>query len=198
MPWHLSGTMYNPCSCKIGCPCALGEMEADQGWCSAIIVWDIQSGDIDGVSLNGTRVAMAADWPAGFLGGNGTGRMYFDPSLSAQQRPALEAVMSGSRGGMPDDVFKALVPNVLPAQTAAISIQKNGDTTTITIGDYGQAVVTPRRGASGEVTRLMHGAAAIRENVVWGDGRGTAWHDPDLRRWESLGHGEMSEFDWSA
>ncbi|MBV9453252.1 MAG: DUF1326 domain-containing protein [Rubrobacter sp.] len=45
-------------------------------------LYDIQSGEIDGVDVSGTKVALVADWPSGFLAGNGTGRLYFDPSGS--------------------------------------------------------------------------------------------------------------------
>jgi hypothetical protein len=173
-------------------------MEGDQGWCSAVLVIEIRDGNADGVNLGGTKVALAADWPSGFLAGNGTGRLYLDEGLTEQQRGALEGVLSGSQGGMPADVLKALVPNMLPSRVAPITINKDGDDVQITVGGFGEAVVKPRKGPTGELTRLMHGAAAIRENVIWGDGKGTNWRDPDLRQWQSLGHGEMSELSWSA
>jgi len=196
MPWRISGTLYSPCSCKVGCPCLLGELEADQGWCSGVIVFDIRSGDVDGTDVGGTKVVLAADWPGGFLGGNGTGRIYFDGALSQQQRAALEPVLTGQRGGTPEAIGSA-VPKILPSKEASIRVQAGADETRITVGDFGVAVVKPLRGASGEITKVLHAAAAFREEVILAKGTGTYWHDPEMRQWESAGHGEQSEFDWS-
>ncbi len=137
-----------------------------------------------------------ADWPSGFLGGRGTGRVYFDSALSPQQRAAQEPVVTGQRGGTPE-IIGALVPKVLPSRHAPIKLQTGPEETRITVGDFGQAVVKPLRAPSGEITRLLNGAATFREDIILAKGIGTYWQDPDLRRWESAGHGEQSEFDWS-
>ena len=96
MAWHITGTDLGPCSCDLGCPCILGAMEGDRGWCSAVRLYDIRSVDIDGVDVSGTRVALVADWPSGFLDGSGTGRLCFDPSVSQEQRDALESLIKAS------------------------------------------------------------------------------------------------------
>ena len=76
MAWRITGTYYAPCSCNVGCPCTLGELEADRGWCSGTLVFDIQGGNVDGTNVGGTKVAVVGDWPSGFLAGNGTSRLY--------------------------------------------------------------------------------------------------------------------------
>ena len=73
MAWHITGTDLGPCSCDLGCPCILGATEGDRGWCSAVRLYHIRSGEIDGVDVSGSKVALVADWPSGFLAGNGTG-----------------------------------------------------------------------------------------------------------------------------
>ena len=41
MAWNLSGRGLEICSCKTFCPCWLtADVEPDQGWCSAVLVWD--------------------------------------------------------------------------------------------------------------------------------------------------------------
>src|SRR5215218_1686756 len=89
MAWHITGTDLGPCSCDIGCPCILGEMEGDRGWCSAVRLYDIHSGEVDGIDVSGTRVALVADWPSGFLAGNGTGRLYFATRASLRSSGML-------------------------------------------------------------------------------------------------------------
>jgi hypothetical protein len=197
MAWHITGTDLGPCSCDVGCPCILGEMEGDRGWCSAVRLYDIQRGDIDGIDVSGTKVALVADWPSGFLAGNGTGRLYFDLDVSQEQRGALEVVLTGQRGGV-FEVIAALVPNFLPSAEAPINIVLGEEETRATVGEVGEVVVKPLRGPQGDFTRLLHGAAAFRDDLILADGRGTHFHDPELREWESGGHGERVDFDWSA
>jgi hypothetical protein len=198
MAWHIIGTDLGPCSCDLGCPCILGAMEGDRGWCSAVRLYNIRSGDIDGVDVSGTKIALIADWPSGFLAGNGTGRLYFDPDVSQEQRQALEALITGQLGGV-FEVIGALIPNFLPSREASITIQVDEEgTTRAKVGDIGAVVVKPLRGPQGDVTRLLHGAAAFRDDLVLADGTGTRFHDPELREWASGGHGEQVDFDWRA
>ena len=197
MAWHITGTDLGPCSCDIGCPCILGELEGDRGWCSAVRLYDIQSGNVDGTDVGGTKVALVADWPSGFLAGNGTGRLYFDPGVSVAQQAALESLIKGERGGV-FEVIGALVPNFLPSKEAPIRIQVDQEgTTQAVVGDIGALVIKPLRGPHGDFTRLLHGAAAFRDDLILADGRGTRFHDPEMRDWQSGGHGERVDFDWS-
>lgn len=197
MAWRITGTYYAPCSCNVGCPCTLGELQADQGWCSGGLTMDIRSGNIDGVNVGGTKVSLNVDWPAGMLSGDGTGRLYFDPAVSQQQRAALEAVLTGKRGGV-FEAIGALVPSIRPSKEARINIQKDSeDVTRITVGDFGELVVKPLRGANGQPTRLLNAAAAFREEINLADGRGSRWRDPDMKPWDSAGHAEYTDFDWT-
>ena len=151
MAWHITGIDLGPCSCDIGCPCILGEMEGDRGWCSAVRLYDIHSGEVDGIDVSGTKVALVADWPSGFLAGNGTGRLYFDPSVSQEQRDALEAVISGQRGGV-FEVIGSLIPNFLPSKEAPIDIEAGDEQTRATVADVGELVVTPLVGPQGKMS----------------------------------------------
>jgi hypothetical protein len=60
MAWHITGTDLGPCSCDVGCPCILGEMEGDRGWCSAVRLYDIHSGDVDGIDVVGSTSTRAS------------------------------------------------------------------------------------------------------------------------------------------
>jgi len=197
MPWRMVGTYYSPCSCNVGCPCDLGEMEGDRGWCSGVLVYEIQQGNADGTNLTGTRVVFAGDWPKGFLAGNGTARLYFDQGVNAQQQMALEDILGGKRGGVFEPIA-SLITNTLPSKKTSIRIQKGQNETRITVGEFGELVVKPLVGAAGEPTRLLNGAAAFRSDIILAKGTGSRWQDPEMRRWESGGHAEIAEFDWSA
>ena len=117
--------------------------------------------------------------------------------LVSPYRATLEPLFKGQRGGV-YEVVGQLVKQWLPTQEAPIDIQSGPDETRITVGKIGVAVAKPLRGATGELTRLLHGAAAFRDNIGLANGKGTSWRDPDMRQWDSMGHAEITEFDWSA
>jgi hypothetical protein len=198
MAWKISGTYAAPCSCGVGCPCLLGEMEGDQegGWCSGILAIEVSSGESDGVDLSGTKAVALADWPKGFLAGDGTGRVYVDEAASDEQAQALADIILGKKGGSLEPMA-TLIPKTLDTKRAAISFDMGGDTKRISLGDIGEAVFEPLKGPTGEPTRVMHGAAAFRDEVMLGKGTETHFHDPDMRDWQSLGHAEFAEVEWS-
>src|SRR5438270_8360335 len=119
MPWQITGRYMAPCSCDIGCPCLLGALDGDRGWCSGVLGLNIVAGNVDDVDVGGVSVVLVADWPRGFLSGDGTGRVYFDPSVSNDQVAALEPVLGGQKGGV-FEAIGALVPAMLPTKRAAI------------------------------------------------------------------------------
>ena len=198
MAWKISGTYYAPCSCSVGCPCLLGEMEGDQegGWCSGMVAVDVSSGESDGVDLSGTKAVAIADWPKGFLAGDGTGRVYVDEGASEEQARELEAILTGQKGGTLEPMGQ-LITKFLDSKRALISFDTSGDTRRISVGDIGEAVFEPLKGPTGEPTRVLHGAAAYRDEVTLGKGTETRFHDPDLRDWQSLGHAEFADVEWS-
>jgi hypothetical protein len=161
MAWRMTGTYYAPCSCNVGCPCNFGELEADQGWCSAALVFDVRSGEVDGTNVSNTKAALAADFPSGYLAGNGTGRLYFDPEVSQEQRSALESVFSGQQGGV-FEVLSGLIPEMKPSREAPINIQASEEATRAKVGDFGAIVVAPLRDPEGNI---KIGRASCRERV---------------------------------
>ena len=107
---------------------------------------------------------------------------------------ALETVLSDQRGGV-FEAIGSLAPTILPSKEARINIQPRPAEIRMTVGDFGMLMVKPLKGATGEYTR--HGAAAFRDNIILANGTGSYWRDPDIRQWESGGHAEQADFDWS-
>jgi hypothetical protein len=194
--YRLTGSYYAPCSCEIGCPCNFGAPEGDDGYCSAALAVDIKSGAIDDVDVSGVVVTMAVDWPKGFVSGDGTGRIYFDPSTSGEQREALERALTGKAGGDLEGLG-AVIPNWLPPSEASIEFEGSDGGARFKVGDVGEGAVEPIRNEAGEITRLLAGPVAFAEETMFGKGDGTHWSDPDMKKWESRGHGEGGEIDWS-
>ena len=196
MAYNLKGTYYVACSCKVGCPCIWGEPEGDDGYCDAQMTIDIGSGDIDGVDVSGVTTVFSANWPKGFVSGDGKGRMYFDPSTSGEQRDALARAFAGKEGGDLEDLG-GVISSWLDAGEASIDLDTSNGTTRVKVGDVGEVVVEPMRNPEGEITRAVALPVAFAPETVLARGNGTRWTDPDLKEWESRGYAEQADFDWS-
>ena len=199
MAWELSGQVLESCTCSMVCPCTFGPATPTKGWCGGALVFDIQAGTSDGVSLAGTRTALAFDLPGDFVSGNGTGRLYVDESASADQRRELEAIFGGQKGG----AFAALggvLTKVLPVVTAKIEVS-SGDNASAKVGNVGQITLKNVKTEDGKQTTLVNGplnAAFGMESSDLARGDGSTWSDPDLRAWESGGTGSISRFSLKA
>lgn len=197
MPWHITGQLIEACSCKAACPCVLGSAEPDQGWCSGALTFAVQEGESDGVNLAGRTVVFLIDLPNDFASGNGTVRLYIDDAADARQHQELEAIFTGKKGG-PGEVLSSLVGTWLPTQSAAIRIEGD-DNPSITVGTIGNVQLQRIRDEAGHATALLNapvlGAIQVeRADLARGDG--SRFADPEMRQWESGGHGSLSPFSW--
>jgi len=198
MAWKLSGHMLETCSCNMACPCLFGPAKPDQGWCSGALVFDIQQGNSDGVSLNGTKVVFAVDLPGDFLGGNGTGRLYIDEGANPDQRRELDAIFTGKRGGA-FEMLNSLMTKWLPAEVVKTEIAR--DQSSVKVGSVGQLKLQLLKTEDGRQTTLQHapvivGFGVTSSNLARGDG--SQWSDPQMRQWTSGGTGSISAFTLSA
>ena len=197
MAWHMTGQLIEACSCRSACPCVLGPAEPDQGWCSGALTFAIQQGESDGVKLAGRRVVWLVDLPKDFASGNGTVRIYIDDGADAQQRRELEAIFTGKKGG-PGGVLGTLVAKWLPTQTAKITIDE-GNNPSVTVGTVGEVKLQRINDEAGHTAKLLYapvlGAIQV-ESADLARGDGSHFADPDMRRWQSGGHGSISPFSW--
>lgn len=199
MAWSMSGQSYESCSCKMVCRCTLGPTEPDQVWCSGFQVFSIERGDADGVDLAGLNAAIAIDLPGDFFGGIDLARLYVDESATGEQQAALEAIFTGTQGGV-WGALSGAIKQWLPAKRAKISIDA-GDKVAITIGDTGRLVLEPVLAPNGKPARLLDApvmAAFEFDDVAIANGTGSGSKDPEMRAWDSLGHATMTPFKWAA
>jgi len=101
MPWRLEGTYFENCPCDMVCPCTTSglTMPADAERCRVVLVYHIDSGEVDGVDVSGLTVAMLADTPRVMADGNWRVRMFMDAAASEEQADKLGAVFFGQLGG---------------------------------------------------------------------------------------------------
>lgn len=197
MGYTLKGTWHESCSCKSVCRCNFGPAEPDQTWCSAVLGFDIESGECNGVNLDGTKVVFQGELPGDFTGGIDKVKLYLDESATQEQRDELEAIFQGQRGGVWEGVA-GMIKEFLPSQTVKIEVS-GGDTPTIKAGDHISFTLTPMKTEDGKqtvVTNSPVAAAFATDTQLLAVAEGSA-SDPDLRSWETLGYGATVPFNWS-
>ena len=71
MAWSIEGNYFENCSCEVPCPCTVSlDLGADHDRCNAFLVFDIESGEVEGVDVSGLTVAAMGDTPKVMSEGN--------------------------------------------------------------------------------------------------------------------------------
>ena len=71
MPWNLTGSYVETCSCELMCPCNLSfDHGATYDFCRVTLVFNIREGQIEGTDIAGLKVAAIADTPKVMTEGN--------------------------------------------------------------------------------------------------------------------------------
>lgn len=198
MAWNLSGRGLEICSCKIFCPCWLTpEAEPDEGWCSAVLAWDCNDGQSEGVDLSGSRFAVVADWPENFHKGGGKARLYIDSSTNEAQQAEIRGIFDGEKEGPIPALWGAVIEEWLPS--SVVSIGMDWDQKSIAVGEVGKATMTSLTDPNGIQTHIFNSLSQValginRLDIMSIDG--SSWADPDLRNWRAA-DGVHFDFDWA-
>jgi hypothetical protein len=100
MAWKLEGNYFENCSCDVPCPCAVSlEFGADRERCNALLVFEVEGGDVDGVDVGGVTVAAMIDTPKVMSEGNWRLGMLVDDRASDEQAERLGAVFVAGWAG---------------------------------------------------------------------------------------------------
>ncbi|MFO1311334.1 MAG: DUF1326 domain-containing protein [Burkholderiales bacterium] len=152
MPYHLEASLVELCTCRVLCPCWIGE-DPDYGTCDKVVAWRIDRGEIDGLDVGGLAVAMVARVPGNALRGNWKAVLFLDERASEDQAHALHEVFTGKRGGTLAQHAR-LVTDIVAVQSAAIAFEARCGEGRVKVGDVAHAEFEPFRNASGAATRL--------------------------------------------
>ena len=93
-PWEIHAVLVANCNCAYGCPCQFDALPT-YGTCEAADGFKIEKGFYGGVSLDGLNVGMLAKWPGPIHEGNGERLIIISDQANAEQRIALEKIVSG-------------------------------------------------------------------------------------------------------
>jgi hypothetical protein len=135
MAWNLTGSYIETCSCELMCPCNLSfDHGAIYDYCRVTLVFVIKKGDVEGIDIAGRTVAIIADTPKVMTDGNWRLGVFVDDGADDEQFDKLVKVFSGQLGG-PMAALTPLVGEVLGAERAPITIQEDGVTHSVRIGN---------------------------------------------------------------
>ena len=134
LPWSISGTYLEACSCVPICPHRridgrLGGRPT-YGVCKGAISWQIERGHAGDVQLSGLRVALAHTHDADEPGSPWSFLLFLHDGGDERQREALEQIFLGRLGGIPQKQFPwvARSSNPLAVRTVKIEIDhERGD-----------------------------------------------------------------------
>ena len=127
--WYVKGKSFGNCNCDYGCPCQFNALPTN-GDCQAAECFVIEEGRFDNVKLDGVPAVGLYKWPGPVHEGNGTMQIVIDESASAEQRAAIEKIMTGQdtkEMGTMWWVYSAMCPNKLPTLYRAIEFDVDVD-----------------------------------------------------------------------
>jgi hypothetical protein len=151
--YQFQGTLLEACNCDVLCPCWIGE-DPDNGTCSSVVAYHLDSGKIKGVDVSGLTLANVVFIPGNVLAGNWKAHLFVDDRASDEQLDAIVAAFSGQLGGPLADLAQ-LIGEVLGVSRAPISHEVVEGRGKLTVGDGTViAEMEPYRGPDGSITTL--------------------------------------------
>ncbi len=152
MAYQMEGRLLEVCTCKILCPCWVGE-DPDFGTCDGVLAWHVDKGTVDGTDVSDRTFVILAHIPGNILQGNWRVRVYVDDAATPEQKDALLNLWTGKLGGPVADLAK-LVGEVVSVEQAPITFEVRGVNGTLKVGKAIEADLQPFQGATGQATAM--------------------------------------------
>lgn len=155
--WSISGRYFENCTCEVVCPCTASmSLGADYDRCQVILVFHVDSGEVDGVDVGGLTVAAVADTPKVMTDGDWRLGLLVDSAASEEQSAKLGAVFAGELGG-PMAGLAPLVGELLGVERVPMTFESSAGQHHLRLGELGDIEVgdvVPFGVESGEPARL--------------------------------------------
>ena len=137
--WQIRGEYCESCNCDVVCPCLFSTKEPmtstpTQGACEVAFGFHVDDGSFGDVSLDGLNVALIARSPGPMAEGNWQVALYLDDQADDGQQEALQAIFTGSAGGVMANLAP-LIGEVLGVRSAAIRWRKEGRERSVEVDD---------------------------------------------------------------
>lgn len=92
--WEFKSRTYDNCNCAMNCGCQFN-LPTTHGYCQSAYIGVVVEGHFNETPLAGLKWAALYKWPGEVAAGNGTRLIVIDERANADQRVALETIISG-------------------------------------------------------------------------------------------------------
>lgn len=141
MSWSVQGRYFENCSCDVPCPCTTSlALGADYDRCQVVLVFHVESGEVDGVDVSGLTVAAVGDTPKVMTDGNWRLGVLIDAAASDEQAEKLGGVFSGALGG-PMEALAPLIGENLGVERVPMEFSSEGLRHSVSLGDKGRVEI---------------------------------------------------------
>lgn len=135
MAWRIEGRYFENCSCDMPCPCTVTfDAGADLDRCNALLVFDVEQGEVEGVDVGGVTVAAIIDSPKVMTDGDWRLGVLVDDGASDEQTEKLLAVFGGQLGG-PMEALAPLVGQQLGVERLPMQVTEQDGRHVFRAGD---------------------------------------------------------------
>jgi hypothetical protein len=202
MAWSLRGTYFENCPCDMVCPCTTSGLTkpADAERCRVVLVFHIDSGEVDEVDVSGLTVAVLADTPQVMADGNWRVGVFMDEDANEEQADKLGAVFSGQLGG-PMEALSGLVGENLGVEVAPIEYEDDGRRHRVRIGEFAEIEIedfVPPQTPEGEVSKLTGVFHPANSTLTMAQAT-TSWVNAFGLEFSHAGkNGHSAPFTWAA
>jgi hypothetical protein len=200
MSWRLVGEYFEVCSCEILCPCLTSSMAgpADYDRCQVPLIMHVDSGEKDGVGLDGLNFILVVDSPAVMGEGGWRVAVYIDERADESQRAALGEILSGEAGG-PPAALAPLIGEQLGVKFVPINfVSVNGNKRVEVPGIMEFEVEPVTNPETGEVLEIRGTIHPMNSNLWLGRGVRASYSDHGLSFDNTGKNGHFREFSWAA
>src|SRR5437867_8393230 len=85
--WNIKADYVETCNCDYGCLCNFNGFPT-YGFCRALVLYSITSGNYGNVKLDGVDVIYTGSWPKAIHEGSGTVQLFISKQATQAQRDA--------------------------------------------------------------------------------------------------------------
>ena len=151
--YSLQGSLLEACSCKVLCPCWIGE-NPDNGTCDAFVAYHFDRGTINGIDVSGLSMINVCKIPGNVLTPKSWKILVLiDDRATDAQFQALQDAYFGRLGGPLADLAQ-LVGEVVAVERTPITHKVSGGAGVLKAGSLIDSDMEPYRGPDGSVTTL--------------------------------------------
>lgn len=151
--YDFEGTLLEACSCKVLCPCWIGE-DPDGGSCDAFNAYHFDRGTIRGIDVSGLSCVRVVRIPGNVLTPNSWKQvLLIDETASDEQLQAIVDAFEGRLGGPLADLA-GLVAETVAVERAAVTHEIRDGAGVLEVGHLVSSTMRPFKGPDGRTTTL--------------------------------------------